>query len=228
MVNTIRTQTDLLTNLFQTGQADGSITAQDIRDLIVSLGYGAYERSTSVFNDYTYAGIAISSSGPSTPSLTTFRDNIKLNAFTGTGTQINEGFFSIHLLHDLKAGSDMSFHIHWTHNNAAPSGNVKWYIDWAIARGYEAGTFPAADIVSSVQTAGAQYAHHITPDSDIVLTNTVEMEPDAILIGRIYRDPADVADTFEDDAFLMHIDLHYEMTRDGTTEKNRPFTSGGF
>jgi hypothetical protein len=37
MVDTIRTQADLLTNLFQNGQTDGSITANDIRDLIVSI-----------------------------------------------------------------------------------------------------------------------------------------------------------------------------------------------
>lgn len=37
MVDTIRTQTELLTTLFQDGQPDRSITAQDIRDLIVSL-----------------------------------------------------------------------------------------------------------------------------------------------------------------------------------------------
>lgn len=37
MTDTIRTRDDLINNLFQNGQAQGSITAQDIRDLIVSL-----------------------------------------------------------------------------------------------------------------------------------------------------------------------------------------------
>jgi len=36
MANTIRTEADLLNNVFQDGQAPGSITAQDMRDLIVS------------------------------------------------------------------------------------------------------------------------------------------------------------------------------------------------
>lgn len=39
MVDVVRTESDLLTNLFQDGQADYSITAQDIRDLIVSIKY---------------------------------------------------------------------------------------------------------------------------------------------------------------------------------------------
>jgi hypothetical protein len=37
MVDTVRTLEDLLTNVFQDGQADGSISAQDIRDLLVSI-----------------------------------------------------------------------------------------------------------------------------------------------------------------------------------------------
>ena len=37
MVDTARTVTDLITNLFQDGQAAGSITPQDLRDLIVSM-----------------------------------------------------------------------------------------------------------------------------------------------------------------------------------------------
>ena len=37
MVDTPQTSNNLLTTVFQDGQADGSITANDIRDLIVSL-----------------------------------------------------------------------------------------------------------------------------------------------------------------------------------------------
>lgn len=42
MVDTVRTESDLLTALFQDGQAANSITAQDVRDLIVSMrpGFG--------------------------------------------------------------------------------------------------------------------------------------------------------------------------------------------
>ena len=39
MVDTVRTETDLLTNTFQDGQPDDSITAQDMRDLVVSTKY---------------------------------------------------------------------------------------------------------------------------------------------------------------------------------------------
>ncbi len=223
-----RTQAQLLTALFQDGQLDGSINAQDVRDLIVSLGFGAYERDVSVFNDYLFPGLDVSGTGISSPSLVELRDGIKCTAFAGTGGQVIEGFFVIHLQHDIKANSDLTFHIHWTHNNAAPSGDVKWNIDCSTARGYSAGVFPVPSVMTSIQTAGPQYTHHITSDTDMLIVASVEHEPDACIIGRIWRDPSDPADTFADDAFLVHVDVHYEMTREGTLEKNRPFTSGGF
>ena len=39
MTNTIRTEADLLNNIFPDNQADGSITAQDMRDLVASTRY---------------------------------------------------------------------------------------------------------------------------------------------------------------------------------------------
>ena len=54
------------------------------------------------------------------------------------------------------------------------------------------------------------------------------LEPDTVLLCRVYRNPGDVADTFIGDAFLAHIGLHYQQGQLGTTERNRPFTSGGF
>lgn len=52
---TVRTENDLLTNLFQDGQADNSITAGDMRDLIESvkyLGMGAMSWEFVYDNDY--------------------------------------------------------------------------------------------------------------------------------------------------------------------------------
>jgi hypothetical protein len=50
MTDTVRTIPDLLTNLFQDGQAPGSITPQDERDMILSLACALPYRKTG---DYT-------------------------------------------------------------------------------------------------------------------------------------------------------------------------------
>lgn len=52
MVDTVRTQTDLTTNLFQDGQSAGAITEQDMRDFIVS-AFASYTQTKS--GSYTLA-----------------------------------------------------------------------------------------------------------------------------------------------------------------------------
>lgn len=60
MPDTVRTIPDLLTNLYQDGQAPNSITAQDHRDLIVSLAYVlAYRKAASYVLVLADAGAAI-------------------------------------------------------------------------------------------------------------------------------------------------------------------------
>ena len=59
MADSQRTLTDLLTNLFQDGQADGAISEQDMRDLIVSIGQpprGGMFISSAIETDLNGAG----------------------------------------------------------------------------------------------------------------------------------------------------------------------------
>lgn len=179
----------------------------------------------TLYDDYLISGTAVAL-GSSAPGLTELRNGLFLYAFDG-GVTTEQAFFTAHLLHDIRAGSTPTFHVHWTHNTASPSGAVKWQIQYSFARGYGIDTFGAPTTVTSTQSAGAQYIHHITSDDDMPITLT-NMEPDMLLIGRIFRDPTDSADTFANDAFLIQVDLHYEKGQIGTTERNRPFRSGGF
>jgi len=68
MADTQRTLTDLLTNLFQDGQADGSITEQDMRDLIVSLvnPYMGFYISTSAVTTISASGTYYKAAGTTT------------------------------------------------------------------------------------------------------------------------------------------------------------------
>lgn len=57
MADTVRSVSDLLTNLFQDGQTAGSVTPQDVRDLIVSLEAPHAEFHTNVAAETTIAAI---------------------------------------------------------------------------------------------------------------------------------------------------------------------------
>lgn len=182
-----------------------------------------------VYDDYLASGLNMTvAGGNSSPTFKSLQNGIYGFAFVNS-PQIQEGFFSIHTLHDMKPNTNMTFHIHWTHNTSVPSGNMKWNIEYSLAKGYGQGTFSTTQTLSTIQTAGAQYTHHITNDDDMTIVSTGgEVEPDSILLCRIYRNSSDAQDTFNGDAFLLNMDIHYVRSRTGTTERNAPFTSGGF
>lgn len=191
-------------------------------------GIGSF--ANPVFGDYLTSGLVLQTRGANPPSLKTFRDGLVLFAFIGTGATTKEAYFSVHILHDLKAGSTPSFHVHWAHIIEAPAGDIKWNIEMSYSQGYLAGSFGPSVVLSSVQTVGQQYEHHLTDDDDMLLPPAIAslLEPDGVLLCRVFRDPDDAADTFEDDAFLINIDMHYELGQVGTLERNRPYTSAGF
>lgn len=191
-------------------------------------GIGALD--SPLFTDYLVSGLSLRTGvGGSAPTLTQFRGGIYAYAFAASGPA-EEAHFAVHILHDLRVGTTPTFHVHWSHDVLAPAGDVKWQIEYTLARGYGAGAFPDTYFASSVQTAGAQYTHHTTDDDDMPIAPALAalLEPDAVLLGRVYRDSGDAQDTFASSAFLLHLDLHYEKGQIGTQERNRPFTSAGF
>ena len=194
---------------------------QHRRDIAEKVNQLVSHHNEVTFDDYLVNGFNLAK-GADAPDLAEIRDGLFANAFAGTGVIVEQAFFSVHIRHGYKDDSIPTFHLHWTHNQAVPSGDVKWFIDISISKGYSAGIFPAPTTLSTVQTAAAQYTHHITNDDDMAISAT-NLEPDTVITGRVYRDPDDAADTFEADAFLLQVDLHYQRDKIGTPERNRPF-----
>lgn len=178
-----------------------------------------------LYTDYLTSGTSLKT-GAVAPDFAEFRNGLFLYAFGGTGALVEEAHFNVHILHDIKPGSNPTVHIHWAHNVASGSytpdtNDVKWQLDYSYSHGYGAGTYPAPTTLTTTQTAGAQYEHHITDDDDMIITDS--LEPDGVLLCRVYRDPADAADTFEFDASIIQVDIHYQIGQIGTPERNRPF-----
>ena len=173
------------------------------------------------WDDYVVSGLNSKTRGANDPTLAELRNGIYLYAFTGVAG-VNEVYASVHILHDWKVGADMYPHIHWAHNIAAPSGDVVWQIDYTIAKGFDQETFSAPTTLTIQQTAGPQYTHQIIESSTAI--PAADIEADAVVLMRIYRDSAHGNDTFANDAFLIQSDLHYESDGNRTNEKASPFT----
>ena len=173
------------------------------------------------WDDYIVSGLNIRLRGSSDPVLTEFRNGLYLYAFSGT-VGINEAYVGIHILHDWKPGTDIYPHIHWAHNDGAPSGDVVWQIDYSIAKGFNQEAFPAPTSITMQQAAGTQYYHQIVEASSPIPAS--DIEADSVVLMRIYRDSGHGNDTFGNDAFLVQMDLHYESDGRRTNEKISTFT----
>lgn len=70
MADTVRTKTDILTNLFQDGQPAGSITEQDMRDFVVSVSapHGRCSLSSASATTIAIAGTYYKAAGTTTLS----------------------------------------------------------------------------------------------------------------------------------------------------------------
>jgi hypothetical protein len=176
------------------------------------------------WNDFLMPGLTLPRTAANAPAISTFQGNIDALAFQNAGNQPRETWSSLHVLHDYRDGTKLFPHIHWSHNNATPSGDVKWQIEYSIAKGHSGGAFPAATTVSLIQTAAAQYTHHIVEVSSDDAIPSTEAESDSVIMFRIFRDSGDGEDTFGDDAFLLFFDIHFQSDNMLTNEKVRTFT----
>lgn len=173
------------------------------------------------YNDFNIIWNPVQSGGATSPPLTAFRGSMSLPAFAGTGGTIRDLHGEVHINHEYVFGSTVYFHIHWAHIIAAPTGNVVWQIDYSIAKCFGIQAFPAPTTITLIQAAGVQYTHLLIEDTGI---SSADIEPDSIILVRIYRDPAHASDTFANDAYLINVDLHVSIDGMPTNEKARPFT----
>lgn len=155
MPDTKRLSSDLITNLFQDGQAAGSITPQDMRDFIVSLltPYGGFEMednatTTSLTTQNTWYKVA------GATDVTNVRD---MDASTIDNRIINDGLISTH------------FHIVATASFICSANNQE--IEFAIAKN---GT-PVAPKQSRKAGVGADVGA-VAPHADVALTTSDYVE----------------------------------------------------
>jgi hypothetical protein len=154
--------------------------------------------------------------GAGTPTSTAFgpSGNIQQIAFG-----INDSvYLAGHVPHDIKPGSKMYFHVHWSTNGVDVS-SVKWQINWTGAAGHNQANFPA-DITLTLEEAahGTAWRHMIT--EDVVGTDALEIDSLFFIeLKRISNGGTDNADN----VFGLFVDLHYESVQHATPNRSPDF-----
>jgi hypothetical protein len=125
-----------------------------------------------------------------------------------------ELYFTVQLPNSYEPGSNIIPHVHFVpRSNAA--GVVRWALEYSWAN--ETSTFPTTTIITQNQTitVATQNRHYITSLPTITGTG---FRIASQLLGRIYRDASNAADTYPNDAALLHFDFVFE--RCGTGSNN--------
>lgn len=172
--------------------------------------------------------------GANDPTWAVWKGGIRKYQFSNA--LMNEMWFSYHIDHDYKIGSDIHIHVHWsqatvdTGGTAGAPGQAKWYMEVTYAKGHQQQAFVTNITTSVTQTAsGTQYQHMLgevqlsasSPTASQL--DTDDLEPDGVIEVRLYRDPADVADTLNQTPFLHFVDIHYQADRVNTKNKSPNF-----
>jgi len=172
--------------------------------------------------------------GANDPVLAVYQGGIR--QFQFHAALLNEVHLEYHIPHDYLPGSDIHIHAHWsqavvdTGGAGGTPGTCKWQFEVSYAKGHGQAAFPAPKVAFAQQVASAvQYQHMLaevqvsTPGGAADKVDTSLLEPDGILLVRVFRDPGDAADTLNQGPFLHFVDLHYQSTSVATKQKAPPF-----
>lgn len=172
-----------------------------------SLEYGPEDSARgSYWNDINLSGLSLGTGGATVPDLITVAStNVKIRGFVGTGVTVQEGWGSLEILHDYKEGTDIIPHIHWLPETNA-SGDIKWQLEYSWLNG--GGTFSTGTTIDvTVAAGGTAWAEKRTNFPTISGTGkTIGSR----FLFRLFRNPADAADTFGAYAGLLDFGIHYE------------------
>lgn len=164
-------------------------------------------------------------SGSNDPTITSIvgLTGMQVYTFPGSGgASMHQCWGIIHIPHDYAVGTGIYLHAHVLTDTAVISGSYKINFDYTYAS--SDGIFSAVQTVSVVDTFSAPLQHKITEIASPILTGNLEV--DGVVMIRMWRDYADVQDTFTGDLHLMFIDAHCQVSKFST--KNRNKATGSF
>ena len=179
-------------------------------------------------------GLGLRTGGSNAPTMDLFRDSIRLFSFPNN--QSHEVYATIDVPRDYAPGTPISLYWAWAQNvvdTGGPGGTpgaVKWQAAFSYAKSYDQAAFPAETVTSAVQTAsGTAYQQLVA--SVVIATsspgagqiNSNLLEPGGCFILRIFRDPADAADTLDQPPFLVQANIGYQSRVVGTKTDAPPY-----
>lgn len=181
------------------------------------------ERRTALGWRDNIVEIKVDSSSPNAPTLGAMRGGIL--AWQFFPNELTEAHSAFHVDHDYALGTKLYLHVHWV-CPTANVGTVRWGFEYTVAKGHQQQAFPITTTVYVEQTTnGTPYMHYVgeVSEANAIDGAALVIEPDTVIMCRLFRDGAHVNDTLDDTVFGIFLDLHYQADRATTPNKSPSF-----
>lgn len=156
------------------------------------------------------------------PAWVAFRNGIYAYSFSATA--MREIWLTFHVNHGYAPGTKLYPHIHWS-TAGTNTGVVRWGIEYTIAKCYSQEVFPTTSTLYLEQAADATpYTHQIIETTEPNAIVSTHIEPDSLILIRMFRDAAHANDTCTDAAFGLQCDIHFQRNSVSTPNRNYPFS----
>jgi hypothetical protein len=194
------------------------ITSGNALELATSLTFGTSAEVFTGSGNYGWrditSDISVKGTGTNNPSWATVRNGI--SAYTFSATTMQEAWVNFHINHDYAVGTPIYLHVHWI-NPGTNTGTVRWGFEYTIAKGHQQEAFPATTTAYVEQASSGQFVHMIGEISSGI--SSASLEPDALILVRVFRDAAHVNDTCTNAVALVMSDVHYQANKWATKNK---------
>ena len=159
-------------------------------------------------------------------SLSNFRDGLYEYAYLPD--ELNQAYLKFDVPFDYAVGTDLVIGIHWSPGSSTSTGNVRFGLEFTYAWAYGPGTnsvFGASQTIyiTASQSNGTAYAHYINFNDPANNFPAAAVQQNMRFLVRIFRDGANVLDTFPDPIFIIGTDFFYQTDKFGTGSKSPPF-----
>ena len=124
-------------------------------------------------------------------------------------------FFLAQMPHGYKHGTDLHFHVHWT-PETDDVAVVRWGLEyvWANINGSFSGD---TTTVYGEQSINTNAGKHIL--TELTTISGTDKTFSSMLMCRLFRNSSHENDTFDDFAYLLEADFHYEIDQIGTRQE---------
>jgi len=162
-------------------------------------------------------------------ALVPFRGGIRALRFAVS----KQAHVNFHIPHDYVVGTPIYMHAHWSHDSTTVTGGtVTFGFETVYGKGHNQGIFNVPANISVIDAASTiQYQHMVaetaasTPGGSAVQLDTNALEPDGVILARVYLDSNDmtVSGGSVPDPFIHFVDVHYQSTGIGTKQRAPDF-----